>query len=118
MRRRLSGVLVLVAVSTLVMSPALFAQPKKDSESGLDRIEGIIESINKAESSVVVKQRQKAAANWTIVFNKDTAFTYRNVKSTADELQPGRRVIVLGRFEEPKSNNRLTAVRIDIRTGK
>jgi hypothetical protein len=118
MRRRISGVMVMVAVSTLVMTPALFAQAKKDAESGLDRIEGIIESINKEESTVVVKQRQKAAMNWTIAFNKDTTFSYRNEKATADELQPGRRVIVLGRFEEPKSNNRLTAVRVDIRTGK
>jgi len=117
MRRRISGVMVMVAVSTLVMTPALFAQPKKDPKSGLDRIEGTIESINKADSAVVIKQR-RPAANWTIAFNKDTTFTYRNVKATADELQPGRRVIVLGRFEEPKSNNRLTAVRVDIRTGK
>jgi hypothetical protein len=44
-------------------------------------------------------------------------FTFRNEGSSVDELKVGRRVIVLGQFLE-KGSNRLTALRIDIRTGK
>ena len=46
----------------------------------------------------------------------ETAITYRNEDTTAEDLRVGRRVIALGRFAE--DSIKLKALRIEIRTGK
>ena len=116
MRRRIVGLLV-AAVFSSVLSPArLVAQAKKD-RSGLDRVEGMIQSIDRENATLTVRQGDRASIVWTVLFTPGTAFTYRNADSNLDDLKVGRRVIVLGQFRD-RSSCRLTAVRIDVRSGR
>ena len=47
MKRGIPAVMVLVLAVALVLSVGLFAQVTKDKQTGLDRIEGRVQSINK-----------------------------------------------------------------------
>jgi hypothetical protein len=109
--------LVVASVLSLALVAGLSAQAKKEPKSGLDRIEGTIQSIDREKGTIAVRQRDRASIVWTIIYSTNTAFTYRNEESNVDEMKVGRRVIVLGQFRE-KNSNRLTALRIDVRTGK
>ncbi len=109
MRRGMSAVLVLCL--TLVLGAVLSAQIKKDAKTGLDRIEGKIQSINKEKSTIGVKESGTTSPVWQVVYNAQTKFTMRNKPAKVEELKDGLRVIVLGKF----SNEVLTAARIDIR---
>ena len=111
MRQGIYSAFVLVLVFALVLVPGVYAQTKKDTKSGLDRIEGRIERINKDASTVSVRQTGKTVV-WEIVYNKDTKFTYRNATASVDEAKEGRRVICLGKFGP---NNKMAAARIDVR---
>ena len=105
------GVLAVVLVITLVLIPCLKGQVKKDSRSGMDRLDGTIQSIDKATSTVTLRQTNKVIT-WKVVFSKDTKFTFRNVAATVDELKDGRRVVCLGKIDK---DGVLTASRIDMR---
>ena len=115
MKRRLLSMLVMVLAFSLVLVPCLYSQATKDTKSGLDRFDGTVMSISKDTSTITLRQTGKTAT-WTIVYNKETTFTYRNAPSTIDEVKDGRRIIVLGSFE--KGSNKMTASRIDVREGK
>ncbi len=115
MRRSLVSMFVLVLTFSLVLVPCVYSQATKDAKSGLDRFDGTVMSINKDTSTITIRQTGKTAT-WAIVYNKDTAFTYRNAPSTIDEVKDGRRIIVLGTFE--KGSNKMSASRIDVREGK
>ena len=115
MKRSMFMVLVLALVFSLVLVPGLMAQAKKDVKTGLDRIEGMVQSIDKDASKLVIRQRGGTNITWQVVYNKDTQFTYRNKPSTLDDVKEGRRVILLGKFGE---GNVMTASRIDVREGK
>jgi hypothetical protein len=115
MRRSLVSMFVLALAFSLVLVPCLYSQATKDTKSGQDRFDGTVMSINKTTSTITLRQTGKTAT-WTIVYTKDTTFTYRNGPSTLDEVKDGRRVIILGSFE--KGSNKMTASRIDIREGK
>ena len=108
------GVLALALVITLVIIPCMMAQVKKDAESGLDRISGTIQSIDKDTSTITVRQTNQSIT-WKVVFSKDTKFTFQNAAATVAELKDGRRVICLGKTDE---KSRLIASRIDVRTEK
>lgn len=115
MRRSLVSMFVLMLAVSLVLVPCLYSQATKDTKSGQDRFDGSVMSINKDTSTITIRQTGKNAT-WSIVYNKDTAFTYRNQPSSIDEVKEGRRIIVLGSFE--KGGNKMTASRIDVREGK
>jgi hypothetical protein len=110
MRREISLVLCL----TLVMGIGLFAQVKKDPKTGLDRIEGTVQAINKDKSTFTVLQSGATKASWTVAYNDQTKYTLGNQPAKAADLKEELRVIVLGKFEKEV----LTAGRIDIRTEK
>ena len=115
MRRTVSGMLVMCLVLTLVMVPGLLAQATKDAKTGLDRLEGNVVSVDKDKSTMMIRQRGSNNVVWTITYDAKTTFTYRNQPSAVDEVKDGRRVIVLGKFDE---SNKMAATRVDVRTGQ
>jgi len=105
--------MILVLGLTLVLGAGLYAQVKKDSKTGLDRIEGTIQSMNKDKSTLSIVQTG-TRATWQVVYNDQTKFTRRNEPAKLEDLKDGQRVICLGKYEK----DQLTASRIDIRTAK
>ncbi len=114
MRQGIPVVMILVLGLTLVLGAGLYAQVKKDKETGMDRIEGTIQTLDKAKSTMTVKQAGEKGASWQVAYDEKTAITMRNKPGKADELKEGLRVIVLGKYEKDVLN----AARIDIRTEK
>jgi hypothetical protein len=112
MKRGIPVMMMLVLGFTLVLGAGLYAQVKKDQKSGLDRVEGTIQAIDKDKSTLRV--RQSEAVVFQVAFNDKTAVTRRNESASMDDLKEGLRVIVLGKYE----NDTLNASRIDIRTEK
>ena len=115
MKRSITLMLVVALVASIVLVPGLYAQAKKDPKTGQDRLEGLVTSIDKDKSTIMVRQSGSANIVWTIGYTADTKFTYRNEAGSLDEVKDGRRVIVLGKFEE---GTKMTASRIDVRSGK
>ncbi len=116
MRRSVASLLVLSLVFAIVLAPGLYAQAKKDTKTGEDRISGTVQSVDKDKSVITVQQSSGARAVWQIMYNKDTKFTYRNNPSSIDDVKEGRRVICLGKFESGQV--KMTASRVDVREGK
>ena len=114
MRRGIPVVMVMALVLTLVLGAGVYAQVKKDEKSGLDRIEGTIQSINKEKSTLTVRQGGGSSSIWTVAYTAQTKFTYRNEPATIERMKDGERVIVLGKY----ADNVMTAARIDVRTEK
>ena len=112
MKREIPLAMILVLGFTLVLGAGLYAQVKKDQKTGLDRIEGSIQAIDKDNSTLSVKQSEHVVLK--VVYNDETAVTRRNKAAEIGDLKEGLRVIVLGKFE----NNELNASRIEIRTEK
>ena len=112
MKRGIPAVMILVLGFTLVLGAGLYAQVKKDEQSGLDRIEGRIQEIDKDKSTLRVRQSQTVL--FQVAYNEKTAVTRRNEPASMDDLKEGLRVIVLGKYE----NDTLNASRIEIRTEK
>ncbi len=115
MKRGITLMLVVALVASIVLVPGLYAQAKKDPKTGLDRLEGLVTGVNKDKSTIMVRQSGSTNVVWTISYTADTKFTYRNEAGSLDEVKDGRRVIVLGKFEE---DNMMTASRVDVRSGK
>ncbi len=112
MKHRIPVVMILALGLTLVLGCGLFAQVKKDAKTGQDRIEGTIQAMDKAQSSLTVMQTGVTTKpTWKVVYNDQTKFTKRNKPGKVDELKDGQRVIILGKFDQ----NVMTASRIDIR---
>ena len=108
------GVVAVLAVGlTLALVVGVYAQMKKDTETGLDRIEGIVSNLDKAKSTLTVTQRSTQAP-WKVTYTDQTKFTKRNEAAKLDDLKDGLRVIVLGKY----ADNVMTASRIDMRTEK
>jgi hypothetical protein len=112
MKRSVSWVVVLMLVSSLVLAPGLFSQIKNDPKTGLDSIEGTIQSIDKAKMTMVVRERGTGNLDYTVSFTEKTTYTYRNEPAQAADVKDGVRVVVLGKAE---GANKLAAARIDIR---
>lgn len=112
MKHRIPMIVVLVLGLTLVSGFSLFAQVKKDAKTGQDRIEGKIQAIDKAKSSLTVLQSTASTkATWQVVFNSKTKFTTRSNPAKVDDLKVGKIVIVLGKYDQKV----MTAAQIDIR---
>jgi hypothetical protein len=113
MKRGIPAVMVLVMGFTLVLGIGLYAQVHKDTATGLDRIEGRVQSIQKEKSTLSLQQTGGTIV-WQVVYNAQTKYTIRNKPGKVEDVKEGFRVIVLGKFE----NNTMTAVRIDVRAEK
>jgi len=112
MKRGLPVVLTLVLGLILMLGFGLFAQVKKDVKTGQDRVEGTIQNVDKAKSTLaVVQSGASAKPTWHVVYDSKTQITAHAKPAKADDLKVGKRVIVLGKYDQ----NVLTASRIDIR---
>ena len=114
MKRGIPVVMILVLGLTLVLVVGLYGQIKKDAKTGLDRIEGTIETLNKDKSTLSLKQSRGSGAAWQVAYSDKTVITLRNKPAKIEDLKEGLRVIALGKYEQ----NALNATRIDIRTEK
>ncbi len=113
MRRGTPVVTILSVGLVLLLGIGIYAQVKKDTKTGLDRIEGTIQALNKEKSTLNVTQTS-SKATFKVMYNEQTRFTMRNAPAKVDDLKDGLRVIVLGKYEK----DMLMAARIDIRTEK
>ena len=111
MRRSSSLFVALFAMLALSMALTvpLKAQEKKPQP---DRLEGRVQIINKATSTITVRVGQVPRP---VVYDKNTKFTYLNKPATVDEVKDGQRLICVGKFDD---KTRLIATRIDIRSAK
>jgi hypothetical protein len=115
MRRGIPAVVILVLGLMLVFGAGLYAQIGKDTKTGLDRIDGTIQVLDKAKSTMDLKQRgTTTGAMWHVAYNDKTTISMRNKPAKIEDLKEGVRVIVLGKYEKDVLN----ASRIDIRTAK
>ena len=114
MKRGIAGILTVALVLSLGIVAGLHAQATTDAKTKLDRVEGTVVAVNKDKTEIAVRWGTKE--QWTVVYGPDTKYTYRNAASTIDEVKADRRVICLGKFNTDKT--KLTAERVDIRTGK
>ncbi len=113
MRRETLVVMILALGLVLLLGVGIFAQVKKDTKTGLDRIEGTVQALNKEKGTLNVTQTS-SKATFKVTYNDQTKFTKRNAQAKLEDLKEGQRVIVLGKYE----NDTLMAARIDIRTEK
>ncbi len=111
MRHRIPVVVILALGLTLVLGFGLFAQVKKDAKTGQDRIEGTVQAIDKAKSTLTVVQGGASKPTWHVVYDDKTQITMRNKPAKADDIKVGKRLIILGKYDQ----NVMTASRIDIR---
>ncbi len=112
MKHRIPVVVILVLGLTLVLGFGLFAQVRKDAKTGQDRIEGKVQTLDKAKSALTVLQSNVSTnATWRVVFNDKTKITAHNKPARIDDLKVGKRLIVLGKYDQ----NVMTASQIDIR---
>jgi hypothetical protein len=93
-----------------------FAQDKPaDPKAKPDRIQGVVQSVNKETSTINVKDSKTGLVR-AVVFSDATKYTKVNQPgSSLDDLKMGTRVICLGKFDDKA---RLVAARIDIRLPK
>lgn len=113
MERRISFMIVLPLVVSLVLGASLFAQAAQEKGSKLDRVEGLVQSIDKAKSTFSVQQAGTSKILWQITFDQNTKFTYRNSASSLNDLKQGQHVICLGKAG---ATGKLSAERVDMRT--
>lgn len=115
MKRSIVWVLVVGLVVAAGFVRSARAQ-SKDPATKLDRIEGTITDMNKDKSEFMVRQSKTMNVVWTVAYSADTKFTYRNADAKLEDVQTGRRVVCLGTFGTEKT--RMTAQRVDVRSGK
>jgi hypothetical protein len=116
MRQGIVWILLVGLVVSVGLVANVQAQAKVDAKTKLDRIDGTIMDVNKDKAEIQVRQSATTNLVWTIVYTADTRFSYRNAAATIDEVQKGRHVICEGTFGTEKA--RMTAKRVDVRTGK
>lgn len=116
MRRGIASILAVALVSSLGLAAGLHAQATTDQKTKLDRLEGTVVSIDKQKSEITLRQKNTTNMQWVVAYTPETTFSYRNAKGALDDVKVGLRLICLGSFGAEKS--KLTAERIDVRTGK
>jgi hypothetical protein len=85
---------------------------------GLYRIEGTVVSLNREAATITLRQRSRTNMAWTVHYDDATSFSYRNTITSLEDVKHGRRIICLGRYEEKDGKRQLTAVVVDVRSGK
>ena len=93
-----------------------FAQDKPaGAKAKADRIDGVVQSIDKANSTMNVKDHKTQIVR-VVVYSDATKYTKVNQPgSSLDDVKEGTRVICLGKYDEKQ---RLIAGRVDIRLPK
>ncbi len=116
MRRSIPAVCILALGLTLVLGVGLYAQLKTEPGTGLDRVSGLIQEIDKQKSTLTLLQKGTVAKYWWVAFNDKTTVTMRNNPAKIEDLKNAAHVIVLGKFDTGKYV--LNASRIEIRDEK
>ncbi|MBZ5496111.1 MAG: hypothetical protein LAP85_06880 [Acidobacteriia bacterium] len=111
-RSSISCVVALAVICLFFFVPLLSSQIKQDAKTKQDRLDGIVQSIDKDTSTITIRQVGATNFVWQIVYDKSTQFTYRNKPATFSEVKEGRRIICLGKADKP---NKLLATRVDVR---
>ncbi len=109
-----AALLIGTAGQVLAQTPAdTGAQPGAQTAAAKNpvRYDGRVTMVSKDASTVTV---QAKSGTIQVKYTDKTKFTYRNKPGTADDVQQGRRVIVL---LDPKEKD-MVAARIDVREGK
>jgi hypothetical protein len=102
-----------LCLSVVLALGITFQVSAKDKTSDkVDRLDGRVQMMNKDNSTITV---QKGTMRRQVVYGPDTQFTYRNKPATLADVQEGRRVICLGKYND---KTQLVASRIDVREGK
>jgi hypothetical protein len=100
-------------VVTLVLPVGTQEKDPEKGKTALQRVEGAIQSVDKAATTLTVRLRGKTNTQ-VVVYNDKTMFTFRNKPATVDDVKEGRNVICLGTPGEKQ----WVAARIDIRDEK
>jgi hypothetical protein len=111
MTRRLFVAMGLCLAIALTFPVRPMAVQQKEGTKKPDRVEGNVQSIDKATKTVTVRLRGKMNTV-NVVYNDKTSFTFRNKPGSLDKVKDGRHVICLGRLD---GKNQLMATRIDVR---
>ena len=121
MTRRLfvaMGLCLAFALTLVVMPVAAQEKPAAVQDKKVtakpDRVEGSVQSIDKATKTVTIRLRGKTNTV-PVVFSDKTMFTFRNKAGSLDEVKEGRNVICLGKYNDKVQ---LIATRIDVRDEK
>lgn len=114
MTRRLFVAMGLYLAIALTLSAMPVVAQENAKTPKQDRVEGTVQSIDKAAKTVTVRLRGKTNTV-DVVFSDKTSFTFRNKPASVEDLKDGRNVICLGRLSDKKQ---LIATRIDVRDGK
>jgi hypothetical protein len=93
----------------LALGITLQVSAKDKTSDKVDRLDGRVQMMNKDNSTITV---QKGTMRRQVVYGPDTKFTYRNKPATLEDVQEGRRVICLGKYND---KTQLVASRIDVR---
>jgi len=97
---------LVVAIAFTVTIPTVTAKEKPK----FDRLEGWVEMIDKDQKKISLRTGNDVPRS--VFIDSKTAYTYRNEPASFDEVQVGRRVICLGKFDD---KGRMQAERIDVR---
>jgi hypothetical protein len=100
-------------VVTLVMPLGAQEKEPDKGKTALKRVEGTIQSVDKAAKTLTVRLRGKTNTQ-VVVYNDKTMFTFRNKPGSVDDVKEARNVICLG----TPSDKEWLAARIDIRDEK
>ena len=103
----------------LVLSAGLCAQVYRNPITGQDRIQGKIQVLDKAKSTMSLQQIATLAnpdpeGLLQVVYDEETSVTLMGKPAKIDDLKKGLRVIVVGKSEKDV----LKASQIDMRTEK
>lgn len=105
---------MLLGLGVIVFAAAVVgAQQKEDKPvpSKMNRLDGTIQSVDKTAKTLIVRVRGATPREVTVMWDDSTRVSFRNKKSTLDEVKDGRRVICRGKM----TDKGFMATRIDVR---
>lgn len=116
MSRRLSIAMALFlgVMLTVSLAASVQGQPKEakgKAAAKQDRLDGTVQTIDKATKTFTLRPTGSSTLR-QVVYTESTKFTVRNKPGSLDEVEIGRRVISLGKFND---KGQLIAARIDVR---
>lgn len=117
MKRRFAVRTLLGLIAIVFATAAVGAQPRetKAPTAKPSRIDGTIQAIDNTEKTLTLRVRGNVPRTVTVAWTDTTGITFRNKKSSFDEVKVERRVIVQGRMND---KGEMVATRIDVRDEK
>ena len=90
------------------------AEAKEKAATNKDRVDGTLESVDKAKSMLLIRTRPDGNLR-QVILNAQTAYTVQNKTAAVDDLRTGHRVICTGQLND---KGQLAAVRCEMRQQK